>query len=118
MVDSWSVNEPQTEVPTERRKKELMQLQAESEHFLLLDDRLNGFMWEIKHMRSEPWRNRVIERFWNRVYSGYHIEDGDGLQIRSFVLNDFLRASDELYESNTPARGGWIHRHGCIRGIT
>jgi hypothetical protein len=42
-----------------------------------------------------------------------HIEDMDELQVRSFVFNDFLRASDELNELNAPQRrvdtSSWGH---------
>jgi hypothetical protein len=35
----------------------------DSEHFLMSDDRFKNSMWEIKHMRSGPFRDQAIERF-------------------------------------------------------
>jgi hypothetical protein len=104
----------QIELPTEVSKKELRQQLADLDHVLILDDRFRSFVWEIKHMRSGSMRNQVIEPFWKRVYDGYHAEDMDGLQVRSFVLNDFLRASDEMIElSALPPRrvdtSSWGH---------
>jgi hypothetical protein len=35
----------------------------------------------------------MIEEFWNRIYEGYSVENMDGLQVLSWVLNDYLRLS-------------------------
>jgi hypothetical protein len=87
-------------LPTEKRKKELRKELADSEHFLILDHRLRDIIWRIRFTKPGRQRDRSIEQFWKQVY--YQPEDGDSLQLRSFVFNDFLHALDELHELEAP----------------
>jgi hypothetical protein len=55
-VGHWLVQDlsiPQVELPTETRTKELGQELADSERFLLMDDRFRNFMWGLKYMRQD-----------------------------------------------------------------
>jgi hypothetical protein len=90
---------PQVEFTTERRKKELREELADSEYFLLLDYRFRDIVWKIKFTNPGYQLDQTIERFWKQVYEDYQPEDGDSLQLRSFIFNDFLHALDELHES-------------------
>jgi hypothetical protein len=45
----------------------------------------------------------TIERFWKQVYEDCPVDD-EGLIIRSFVLNDFLHARDELHDLQAPPK--------------
>jgi hypothetical protein len=89
---------PQVELPTERRKKELRKELADSEHLLILDYRFGDVVWRIRFVNPGRQRDRAIEQFWKQVYEDYQLEDGDSLQLRSFIFNDFLHALDELHE--------------------
>jgi hypothetical protein len=70
-------------------------------------------------MRPGPKRTQVIDRFWTSVYSGFHVGDLDALQARSFDLNDYLHALDELNELNAPTHHQvhQIHRRGGTPGV-
>jgi hypothetical protein len=89
---------PLVELPTEKRKKELRKELADSEHFLSLDHRFRDVAWRIRLTNPGRQRDGVVEQFWKQAYEDYHPEDGDSLQLRSFVSNDFLHALDELHE--------------------
>jgi hypothetical protein len=104
-ANQWLIRDqlriPQVELPTEIRKKELKQELEDSEHFLTLDYRFKAFVWRIKYIEPGPQRNKAIERFWKQVCEDCPADD-EGLIIRSFVLNDFLHARDELHDLQAP----------------
>jgi hypothetical protein len=76
------------------------------------DYRFHSILWTLKHQQPGPGRHRVIERFWQKVYEERQPEDLS-LVLKSFSMNDFLQARDELYTLEHPMRpsntSSWGH---------
>jgi hypothetical protein len=106
---------PQVELPREKRKKELGKELADSEHFLLLDHSFRDIVWRIRYMNPGYQQDRAIEQFWIQVCEDHQPEDGDSLQLRGFIFNDFLHALDELHELEAP-HVEWTHHRGGTCG--
>jgi phosphoglycolate phosphatase-like HAD superfamily hydrolase len=54
-------------------------------------------------------------QFWKQVYEDYQPENGDSLQLRSFIFDDHLHALDELHELEAP-HAALTHHHGETSG--
>jgi hypothetical protein len=101
------------ELPTESRKTELRRRISEIERSVLQDYRLHKFLWSMKHNRPSSARNKAVKDFWQSL--GGH-QSGDlghedlpqpdnlSLAHKSFSLNEFLEAQDELYTLEHPMR--------------
>jgi hypothetical protein len=76
---------------------------VDSEHFLTLDERFISLVWGIKYKAPGSQRELVIEQFWKKADGDYQ-GDEEGLRLRSFVLNGFIHALDELHELEAPPR--------------
>jgi hypothetical protein len=105
-VSQWKVTPP-VESPLEITKRQLRRDLEDSEHVLTQDYRFKSFMWSLKYMTLGPQRHKAIEQFWKQIYEERPPED-DTLVIRSFVLNDFLEAWDELRRWEAPL-SEWTH---------
>jgi hypothetical protein len=73
------------------------------EQGMIQDQRFYGFTWRLKYQQSGPRRYKEIQRFWQQVYETEQPHNLE-LTLRSFLLNDLLEASDELYALEHPMR--------------
>jgi hypothetical protein len=85
----------------------------DTKHYLTLDNRFRGLLFEIKHLGPGRQRRQILGLLWTRVYSGYHVGDLDALQARSFALDDYLCTLDELCEAKTPTEDCDTSLSGC-----
>jgi hypothetical protein len=91
------------ELPTESRKMELRGRISEIERDMKHDSRFHKFLWSMKHRQPGPGRYKAIEKFWQEIYEERQPEDLN-LTLKSFSLNDFFIAQDELYTLEHPMR--------------
>jgi hypothetical protein len=91
------------ELPTEVRKTELKRRILEIEQHMSHDPRFHSFLWTLKYQQPGPERYKAIEKFWQKVYVERQPEDLN-LVLKSFSMNDFLQACDELYTLEHPMR--------------
>jgi hypothetical protein len=73
------------ELPTVIRKRELTEELEDLEHYLTLDERFAGPLFEIKSTRPGRQRNKVLELFWTRIYNGYYVGEMDALQVGALL---------------------------------
>jgi hypothetical protein len=66
VVNHWSIRleTPQMESPAVIRKRELMKQLEDLEHYLTLDGRFFGLLFEIKSTRPGRQRNKILDLFW------------------------------------------------------
>jgi hypothetical protein len=86
---------PEVELPTEIRKTELKRRISEIEQYMSHDPRFHSFLWSLTYQHPGPERYKAIEKFWQKVYEERQPEDLS-LVLKSFSMNDFLQARDEL----------------------
>jgi hypothetical protein len=76
---------------------------SDAEHSLSMDHRFVSLMWRLKCSNPGPQRNKELEQFRKQIYEDYPSHD-EGLVLKSFTLNDFLQARDELYKLDHPMK--------------
>jgi hypothetical protein len=127
-VNHWliQIETPQVEFSTEIRKREPTKQLEDLEHYLTLAGRFSGLLFETKSTRPGRQRNKILELFWTRVYSGNYVGEMDALKARGFALNDFLSIFDELHglsvasEAQDQSRAGDTfgkHRSSAVSGM-
>jgi hypothetical protein len=67
------------------------------------DSRFHSFLWSLKYQQPGPGRYKAIDKFWKKVYEERQPEDLS-LVLKSFSMNDFLQARDELHTLEHPMR--------------
>jgi hypothetical protein len=93
----------EVQLPTEIRKSELRDSISDIEQRMTRDPRFYSLLWTLKHQQPGPGRYKAIAKFWQKVYEERQPEDLN-LILKSFLLNDFLQAQDELYTLEHPMR--------------
>jgi hypothetical protein len=100
-------------LPTESRKEELRSRMSQIRQESRQDLRLNSLLFRTQGFPAGPRRSKSIMEFWkshDRPRSGDLVHDfpaqSDDLSrtLKSFSLNDFLEAQDELYTLEHPMR--------------
>jgi hypothetical protein len=103
----------EVELPTESRKEDLRRKMSQIKQGLAHDGRFYSLLWRLQGLPSGSRRSRVITEFWksyDRPRSGdlvYEFPaqfDDLSRTLKSFPLNDFLEAQDELYTLEHPMR--------------
>jgi hypothetical protein len=89
---------------------------------------LYKFLWAMKGCPGSSMRNKATQNFWQSLkghQSGDMVHDDlpqpDNLSLarKSFILNDFLEAQDELHALEHPMRPppiNWSRRSSAVTG--
>jgi hypothetical protein len=101
------------ELPSESRKEELRHKLSEIKQDSVRDSRLYSLLWRIQGLPLGTRRSQAIKEGWKSygparsgdlIYKELPCQDDFNLALKSFTLNDFLEAQDELYTLEHPMR--------------